>query len=146
MSMIVVGVDGSDESKAALGWALKEARLRSATVRCVHAWALPSLVVGMGYEPLLDASYLASLRQDAEAMIDRTLAEVGGAGEIEVNRVVLEGPPAQMLVDAAKDADLLVVGSRGHSGLTGLLLGSVSHQCAQHAPCPIVIVRHSPAG
>src|SRR3954447_25067796 len=141
VSTIVVGVDGSDEARAAVGWALEEARLRGASLRCVHVWGLPSLGMGIGYEPLLDATFLETLRHNAETVIDRTIAEVGGADGIDVERVAAEGMPAQVLFDAAKGATLLVVGSRGRGGFKGLLLGSVSQQCAQHATCPVVIVR-----
>jgi nucleotide-binding universal stress UspA family protein len=141
MSTIVVGVDGSAESKEALRWALDEARLRHASVRVVHAWSLPALGVGLGYAPVVDNELIEGLRQAAEAVVDRTVEEVGGADGVDVDRVALEGPAALMLVEAAKEADLLVVGSRGHGGFTGLLLGSVSQQCAHHGTCPVVIVR-----
>ena len=78
----------------------------------------------------------------ARQALDAVIAEIaGGDPHASIERVVAEGPAGQVLVEAAKEADLLVVGSRGHGGFAGLLLGSVSQQCAHHASCAIVIVR-----
>ena len=82
------------------------------------------------------------IEEAADKTLGEAVAEVAGENPLAyVERVVTEGPAAQALVEAAEDADLLVVGSRGHGGFTGLLLGSVSQQCAHHAPCAVVIVR-----
>jgi nucleotide-binding universal stress UspA family protein len=139
---IVVGIDGSNGSSAALRWAIAEARLRSVPVRAVHAWSysqplVPSLV-GYPYSagPVGNA---IDDRWQAEQRLERAASEVGEDHEVE--RVLVEGSAAQALIDAVGEIDLLVVGSRGHGGFTNLLLGSVSQQCAQHAPCPVVIVR-----
>jgi nucleotide-binding universal stress UspA family protein len=137
MGRIVVGVDGSKESVSALRWAFAEARLRRATVRVIHAWSLRYVAAPGFAAPTIEP---AILQQEAESMLDRVVAEVGSEG-IDVERVAVEGGPTRVLVDAAEDAELLVVGSRGHGGFAGLLLGSVSQQCAHHAPCPVVIVR-----
>jgi nucleotide-binding universal stress UspA family protein len=137
MGRIVVGVDGSEESKAALRWAVEEARLRGATVRAVCAWSLPH-VAGPGFAFLPGG--IEEFRRDAEGVLDAAIAEVGSEG-VDVERAAVEGGAADVLVQAAQGADLLVVGSRGHGGFAGLLLGSVSQQCAHHAPCPVVIVR-----
>jgi nucleotide-binding universal stress UspA family protein len=137
MARIVVGVDGSEPSKAALRWAVEEGRLRGATVVAVHAW-LMQFGAGPGFVvPALDPN---DVRREAESMLDAAIAEAGDEG-VDVERVAVEGVAARVLVEAAEGADLLVVGSRGHGGFAELLLGSVSHQCAQHAPCPVVIVR-----
>jgi nucleotide-binding universal stress UspA family protein len=78
----------------------------------------------------------------AEKFLKETVAEVVGEGsDVAIEEVTTEGPAAEVLVDAAEGADLLVVGSRGHGGFAGVMLGSVSQQCAQHASCPVVIVR-----
>jgi nucleotide-binding universal stress UspA family protein len=140
MSVIVVGVDGSAESKAALRWAIEEARLRQATLRAVHAWMYPTMFAGAYIPPeMVDAKRLT---EDAHEALDAAVAEVAGEDpSAYIERVVEHGPPAHVLVGAARDADLLVVGSRGHGGFSGLLLGSVSQQCAHHAPCAVVIVR-----
>jgi nucleotide-binding universal stress UspA family protein len=145
--MIVVGVDHSAGAKAALRFAVGEAELRQARLRVVHAWQfgyvgasfLPGSYPGLGDE-------LDGLRGAAEAALDATLQEVGsGTGGVEIERRVVEGAAAAVLVDESRGAELLVVGSRGLGGFSGLLLGSVSQQCAHHATCPIVIV-HAPAG
>ena len=84
--------------------------------------------------------------QSASASLEQAVASLGEEAEgTEIERAVRMGQPAQVLVEEAEDADLLVVGSRGHGGFAGLLLGSVSHQCALHARCPVVIV-HEPEG
>jgi nucleotide-binding universal stress UspA family protein len=126
--MIVVGVDGSGPSKAALRWAVEEARLRGARVRAVHAWWIYPM-----FEPGADPT------EAVRAFVTETL---DGQTDVEVTPVAVQGEQASVaLVDAAEDADLLVVGARGAGGFVGLLLGSVSQQCTHHARCPVVIVR-----
>jgi nucleotide-binding universal stress UspA family protein len=143
MSVIVVGLDHSPESRAALCFAFEEARLRRATLRLVHAW-LFGYISAIGFEssfPVLGAE-LSEVRSAAAAAVEATLQEVvPDAGDVEIDRRVIGGPPAAVLVDESRDAELLVVGSRGLGGFSGLLLGSVSQQCAHHADCPVVIVR-----
>jgi nucleotide-binding universal stress UspA family protein len=138
METIVVGVDGSDCSAAALRWALAEARLLKARVRVVHAWSYPHVST---YHEAAHAAAIP-LAQLAEETIDRVLADVAAdADGISVERAVVEGRPVEALLDEAAAASLLVVGSRGLGGFGSLLLGSVGQQCAHHAPCPLVIVR-----
>jgi nucleotide-binding universal stress UspA family protein len=138
--VIVVGIDGSEASKEALAWALEEAGLRRSTLRVVYAWRSP-LVGGRSYIPpeLFDPEVL---RRSAQELLDGFVAEVTGgtSPDVELELVPLEGPAALVLVEGAEGAELLVVGSRGRGGFAGLLLGSVSQQCAQHARCPVVIV------
>lgn len=140
MSKIVVGVDGSAGSRAALRWAHEEAGLRHATLDVVTVWQFPMMtsLPAFGAMPPPD-----DLSGDAENALLQTLMDEGIAStdEVPVTTVVAEGAAAPTLLEAAKDADLLVVGHRGHGGFTGLLLGSVSQQCATHAVCPVVIVR-----
>jgi nucleotide-binding universal stress UspA family protein len=141
--LIVVGVDHSDGAKAALRFALEEATLRRATLRAVHAWQFDSFgFAGVeGYFPSSGAD-LSDLHHAAEDALEATVREtIPDAGEVTVERRAVEGAPGAVLVEASQEADLLVVGSRGHGGFAGLLLGSVSQQCAQHAACPVVIVR-----
>jgi nucleotide-binding universal stress UspA family protein len=141
--LIVVGVDSSDGAKEALRFALEEAKLRQATLRVVHSWQFGYIGVSgiEGFSPVVGGD-LGDLRRTAEVALDATLHEVvPDSGGIEIERLVVEGAPATVLVDESRQADLLVVGSRGHGGFAGLLLGSVSQQCAQHAACPVVIVR-----
>jgi len=139
---IVVGIDGSNDSSEALQWAIAEGRLRSVPVRAVHAWSYSQALV----PPLIGYPYTAGPvgnaiddQWQAEQRLERAVSEVGEDHEVE--RLLVEGSATQVLIDAVGEADLLVLGSRGHGGFTNLLLGSVSQQCAQHAPCPVVIVR-----
>jgi nucleotide-binding universal stress UspA family protein len=145
MSVIVVGVDGSAGARAALRWAFEEAKLRKASLQVVHAWTFVMHGVpatGMGMVPYPTAEDFAALEEAAREALDKALAEVvGEQTDVPIDAHVVKASPAQALVEAAANADLLVVGSRGHGGFAGLLLGSVSQQCAHHAPCPVVIVR-----
>lgn len=146
MATIVVGVDGSAGSAEALKFAIAEARLRKATLKAVTAWTLTYVAAPIGMMAPIDEALIPELQDNAKAVLDKALADaLGPEPDIEVEQAVLEGTPAQVLVDAAQGADLLVVGTRGHGGFTGLLLGSVSQQAAHHAPCPIVIVPHPKA-
>ena len=141
MSEIVVGVDGSPASRAALSWALAEARLRGANLRAVHALTVAT-PFALDAPPVLLPSLMEEAEQEAERELGDVVAEVAGDNlDVPIERSVVEGPAAERLLEAAAGADLLVVGSRGHGGFHGLLLGSVSQQCAHHAPCPVVIVR-----
>jgi nucleotide-binding universal stress UspA family protein len=138
---IVVGVDGSVPSKAALGWAIRQAKLTGAVVDAVIAWHYSGTY---SYSPY--ASDDADYSELATKVIEDTVAEVADpAAPVEVRPKVIEGNPAAVLLAASAGADLLVVGSRGHGGLVGALLGSVSQHCVQHATCPVVIIR-DPAG
>jgi len=142
MGVIVVGVDHSDGAKAALRFALEEAKLRRARLRVVHAWRFTAFG-GSGMEagvlPTL-AVELDDLRNAAEAALDATLRETIPDPGVEVERRLVEGPAAPALIDESRDAELLVVGSRGLGGFRGLLLGSVGQQVAHHAACPVTIV------
>jgi nucleotide-binding universal stress UspA family protein len=137
---IVVGVDGSPESVAALRWAGEEARIRGATLVAVTAWE-NSQVAAMGMPGgLVPPDLSPQLKQGAEELQQAALREAGiDPGEVEGS--VREGGAAGVLLDAARGSDMLVVGSRGHGGFKELMLGSVSQQCAHHAACPVVIVR-----
>ena len=140
--LIVVGVDSSEGAKAALRFALEEAKLRQATLRVVHTWQFGYIGVSgiEGFSPVTGAD-LGDLRRTAEVALDAVMHEVApDADGIVIEQRVSEGAPATVLVDESRQADLLVVGSRGHGGFAGLLLGSVSQQCAHHAACPVVIV------
>jgi nucleotide-binding universal stress UspA family protein len=135
---IVVGVDGSASSKEALAWALHQAQMTGARVMAVTCWEYP---VTFGWTPPYPENFDPDA--DARTMLDAVIDEApGGVGDVDVERVVAEGHPAQVLVEASKGADLLVLGTRGHGGFTGLLLGSVSEHCVTNAPCPVVVVRH----
>ena len=134
MDRIVVGIDGSEGSAAALRWALAEAQAHQATVVAVHAWSLLSQPDGT-----FSGTYGES---DARAYAEEAVGAVAGPGvgaDIEIATVC--ELPAKALLEAAADADLLVVGARGLGGIKELLLGSVSTQCVHHAPVPVVVVR-----
>ena len=134
---IVVGVDGSPLSAAALRWALRQAELTGAAVEVVYAWHMPT---ADGWAPTMELAQ--SLVRAGEQGLADTIAEVAGdRPAVPVHARVTEGNAAAVLLQAAEGADLLVVGSRGYGGFVGALLGSVSQHCVQHAPCPVVVVR-----
>lgn len=142
MATIVVGVDGSDGAQEALHVAIQEARLRGAGLRVVTAWHMPATAYGAAvFTPEVDP---ADFEANASTTLDEALAALGEQSSgVEIERVVRMGQPALVLIEEARSADLLIVGSRGHGGFADLLLGSVSHQCALHASCPVLIV-HKP--
>jgi nucleotide-binding universal stress UspA family protein len=151
---IVVGVDGSEASNKALSWALAEARLRGDTVVALHAWALPypapTALPGALLAPVepgmaVEGGMAEALRKGAEDLLAQAVSRARPAG-VTIEQRLVEAPAATALIEEAKGAELLVVGSRGHGGFAGLLLGSVSQQCANHAPCPVVIVRADEEG
>ena len=139
MKTIVVGVDGSQHSVAALRWAVEEAGLRNARVLAVYAWRLPH--VSTTHEALHVLKLEVDFERQAREFLESIIEEAVPHTKVEIEQVVPEESAASALIAAAERADLLVVGSRGHGGFTGLLLGSVSQQVAQHAPCPVVVVR-----
>ncbi len=129
---ITVGFDTSDGACRALRWARDEAKLRKGSLEIVRAWTPGEF----GTDAEMAQINAKSLEEDAHAIL-------GDRPGVEVTFKAEQGHAAKVLMEAGKDADMLVVGSRGLGGFTGLLLGSVSQQCAHHAPCPRVIV---PAG
>jgi len=138
MGTIVVGVDGSSGSRGALRFAVEEARLRNAALRVVTAWHVPPMAYSGGFAVSVDSrEYEESARAvGVEALASLRDETVG----VAVERLAKEGQAAHVLLQEARGADLLIVGSRGHGGFAGLLLGSVSQQVAHHASCPVVIV------
>jgi len=136
---IVVGVDGSDGSIGALRFAREEARIRGVEIKVVNAWHIPPGIYGSGWTATqVD---LDEYRKLAEKALAASVEEAGIADSgVEVTTILREGHAADVLCDEATSADLLVVGSRGLGGFRGLLLGSVSQQVVQHAPCPVVVV------
>ena len=140
---IVAGIDGSESSLSALRWAIRQAGLTGAAVDAVIAWHYPDLAAAGGYgmaaaaiEPAYD------FRENAEKIVaDAISSTLDPASEVPVRARVALGHAAQVLLEASAGADLLVVGSRGHGGFAGALLGSVSQHCVQHALCPVVVVR-----
>lgn len=141
---VIVGVDGSETARKAVRWAAREARLRGMKLELVSAWEIPIYSYAYGYGfPVISGDMTKSLTERAEGHLAEALDEARAeAREVQIETIAAEGHPAKVLLDVAKGADLLVVGSRGLGGFRELLLGSVSQQCAQHATCPVVIVRH----
>jgi nucleotide-binding universal stress UspA family protein len=140
MGRIVVGVDGSEPSRAALQWAVDEACRRQAQLETVHVWQYPNVYATTGAFSafVFDSSELEAA---AKAELDEIVATVDASGLASpIIQTVVSGVPASVLLEKAQDADVLVVGSRGRGGFAGLLLGSVSQQLAHHAHCPLVIV------
>lgn len=138
---IVVGVDGSPSSKAALAWAVSQAELTRASVEAIIAWHYPVMVGGVPFAPIgvLDTADYGDFA--ATALSGAVRETVDPDGPVKISLTVREGNAAQVLLDACDGADMLVVGSRGHGGFTEALLGSVSQACVHHARCPVVIVR-----
>jgi nucleotide-binding universal stress UspA family protein len=141
---IVVGVDGSAPSKAALAWSARQARLTGATVEAVIAWQYPATYgYTMPTAPEINYNY----EEIAAKVIADTIAEFRGQdNQVEIISRVVEGNAAQALLDASAGAELLVVGSRGHGGFFEALLGSVGQHCVHHATCPVVIIRGPETG
>jgi nucleotide-binding universal stress UspA family protein len=141
-AVIVVGVDGSDRADRALDWAIDEAFIREATVRVVTAWHVPLVVQAKaGAIPPANNPLEDTIRQAAEAIATAAAARVRDAGNTPVETAVVEGDAADILIDRARDAQLLVVGSPGHKTVSGnLLTGSVGLQCALHAAVPTTVV------
>jgi len=143
MSGILVGVDGSDHSRRALGWAIREAAqhhvpltvmtIRPAAVRPATEifWGLPDLPE--------DTGDVEVTRTGVQQFVDKVASEIGETLP-EVTVTVVTGDPAEELVKASRDADLLIVGSRGNGEFAKLLLGSVSSKVTHHAACPVVVV------
>jgi nucleotide-binding universal stress UspA family protein len=132
--LIVVGVDGSDESVKATAWAAEQARATGGTLELLIVWARPTsygvpLVVG-GYNP----------EQEARTVVEKTASGIDLPAE-RMRAHIVNAAPATALVERSKSADLLVVGSRGHGGFAELLLGSVSDYCVHNARCTVVVVR-----
>lgn len=139
MTRIVVGVDGSDHARAALEWAVEEGGLRSATVEAVMTWHEPVMAGTWAAPVVID---VPSLEQSYRSRLDEIVDAVDASSlDAPIVRRLVHGGAAQSLIEAADDADLVVVGNRGRGGFAGLVLGSVSQQVASHASCPVVVVR-----
>jgi nucleotide-binding universal stress UspA family protein len=132
---VVVGVDGSEPSQQALRWGLFLAQATGATIDAVIAWMIPTFAGAGVWPPEWNPE------QDAADALHGTVTEVlGEHPPVPVREIVTEGGAAQVLLEASKGARVLVVGSRGHGGFAGLLLGSVSTACAEHAPGAVLVV------
>jgi nucleotide-binding universal stress UspA family protein len=136
---IVVGVDGSASSEEALRWAVRQSRLTGQPVDAVIAWDYP---VNYGVAEVHEFDW----QGDSAELLQKTVTNVLTEDDARlVRQRVVHGHAAKVLLDASADADLVVVGSRGHGGFTGMLLGSVSQHVVAHATCPVVVVHEHPA-
>jgi nucleotide-binding universal stress UspA family protein len=132
---IVVGVDGSEGSELALEWAARIAPVNGAYIEAVTAWQYPA-AFGWAIPPS-DWNPAGDADKTLVATVDRVF---GAQRPADLVLTVREGYPAQVLLDASAGAVMLIVGSRGHGGFAGLLLGSVSANVAEHANCPVLVV------
>jgi nucleotide-binding universal stress UspA family protein len=139
MPGITVGIDGSDHSIYALDWALREAATRHTSVTVVAVDSVPGSP-WTGNPVIINTGRLDEVRQAAEEIIAKATSQLDEAQPTSVSVRAVSGFPAKELIDASKDADLVVVGSRGAGGFAKLMLGSVSSQVAHHAHCPVVVV------
>jgi nucleotide-binding universal stress UspA family protein len=140
MSGILVGVDGSGHSQRALEWAAKEAALRntSLTVLTLH-----QTVAGFWGGPLHyqgDNTLVQKAAEAAKAATEQVVASLGDSKPASVHVTAVEGFPAEEILNAGADADIIVLGSRGGGGFARMLLGSVSSQVAEHADVPVLIM------
>lgn len=145
MGIIVVGLDGSAPSRAALAWALAEAKLRGSTVRAVHAWMIPAIGAVDAPGALIPMGRYTDVSTDdiekaAHEALEREIEGANAGLGVTVERVVAEGPAADAVLDASKDAELVVVGTRGHGALASIVLGSTSQHVIRHAQSPVVVV------
>jgi nucleotide-binding universal stress UspA family protein len=140
MRRVIVGVDGSDGSRAALRWAAAEARQWGVPLVAVWAWEFSPLIVATEAPTEIDELSRAVANRLHETLV----AELGEDGADRVEPLIVEDAPVPAILDAAGPDDLVVVGSRGLGGLKGLVLGSVSRQVVHDSPCPVTVV-HPPA-
>ena len=141
--VIVVGFDGSKNSQTALKWAIDEARQRNGQIRLVTVWNKPPL---SWFPALLETAAGEIVTEDSPEQLAATvqadaLKTAEGEGVAATGQIVHSDSPASAVINAAKDADLVVVGARGHGGFPGLDLGSAATQIITHAPCPVLVVR-----
>ncbi len=139
-SRVVVGVDGSEGSVRAVRWAAAEAREHGAELSVVATYVEPVSSSELGYK--IAWADNTDWRGEADATLQRTLLEALGADpHVSVQTRVIDGPAAKTLIELSEQADLLVVGTRGHGGFAGMLLGSVSQHVTAHAHCTVAVVR-----
>jgi nucleotide-binding universal stress UspA family protein len=137
MRTIVVGVDGSTDADRALNWAIEEAKRNTMKLLLVHGVEIGAAAAS----PYGSGLVLEQLEEVGRDVLEKAVEQVRAKGLEAEGRMEI-GSSAHALIEASRDADLLVVGSRGHGGFAGLLLGSVSSACAHHAHCPVVVVPH----
>jgi nucleotide-binding universal stress UspA family protein len=137
---IVVAVDGSEASATAVAWAANAATKRSAPLKLVTAYTMPQFMYADGMVP--PQELYDELEKEALEKIDAAREQVLAFNpDLAVSHIVVEGTPIDMLLELSETADIIVMGSRGLGGLSGLVLGSVSSAVVSHASCPVVVVR-----
>ncbi len=141
MSGIYVGIDGSSHSQLALEWAMREAVIRREPLTVIAVHEVPTSGWGGMIVYPQDSKLREESRKAAQEAVDKAAAQLGGAAPSSVTVQASIGLPAAQLIEESKNADLLVIGSRGAGGFTRLIVGSTSAQVSQHAHCPVVIVR-----
>jgi nucleotide-binding universal stress UspA family protein len=137
--VIIVGVDGSDAAKNALEFAIEEARLRKASLHVTYAYPVMERAVSGS----TGRDYYEQVEVDAKAFIQSLMNSAPSTEGVDVQWLGVPGNPAEVLIEASREATILVVGSRGVGGFMGLLMGSVSNQCVHHSYCPVLVVRES---
>jgi nucleotide-binding universal stress UspA family protein len=142
MAGIIVGIDGSDHSRRALEWAVKEAAVRRAPLTVLVVQPAIAGYAGSAVAYPGDAERADQARKTAQEETDQIVAQLDGSGPEAVTVQAAIGVPAAVLIEASRDADLIVVGSRGSGGFSQLVLGSVSTQVTHHAHCPVVVIPH----
>jgi nucleotide-binding universal stress UspA family protein len=138
--VVVVGIDGSAESAAALSWAGRYAAATGATLRAVRAWHYPT-VAGLPPEGKAPQQVTGEIQERMRAELDDAIAKAAVPASVQVETEVAYGHPVQVLIDESRKASLLAVGHRGHGGFTAMLTGSVAIHCVNHAACPVVVIR-----
>lgn len=148
VSRVVVGVDGSEGAAVALAWALRQAHATGSTVTAVASWQTPAMngMAGFGsYADMSSYDLAGPTTEVLEKAVAAATADLPVGTTVPVTTTVVQGYPARELLRVAEGADLLVVGSRGHGELSGMLLGSVGLHCVTHATCPVVVVHPTSA-
>ena len=133
---IVVGIDGSPHSQVALAWAVEEARLRGLGLRIIHVF--PALVTYWG---TTSSEYYPKEEAEAQRVFEHALASAPPMDSLDVERTLTPGNPAEVLIEASREARMLVVGARGRGGFRGAVMGSVSWHAVHQAHCPVLVVR-----
>jgi nucleotide-binding universal stress UspA family protein len=133
---VVVGVDGSDHGNTALRWAVDEAVVHGGEILAVFAWQMPFIGIPGAFDR-------DEVEKVSMSFLHETVTLVVPDAPIAVTKLVAQGDVSASLIEAARGADLLVLGSRGRGGFAGLKLGSVSNECVQHAACPVVIIKQA---
>ncbi len=136
---IVVGIDGSPAAANALEFAIEEAQLRHAELHVTYAYTVMAMPVtgSTGHD------YYEQVETSAKEFLEQAKSDAPSTEGLTVEWLGVPGNPAEVLIEASKDATILVVGSRGVGGFLGLLMGAVSTQCVHHSHCPVLVVRES---